>query len=116
MFPSASPSDHGPFSARSRGLFSARAQPRRMSISEKDFHDLLTGQRPALDIEWFAVDRSGHIAGFTTAGFAEIPSLVLRDRIALNRANSFIASVPVVGNAIWVRTPPLCGETWTNWG
>ena len=77
-------------------------------ISEEDFRYLLSGARPSLDLAWFAVDREGRVAGFTTAGFAEFPTLVLRDRATLNRAYSLVAEIPT-------EAPLFVGDTWMNW-
>jgi hypothetical protein len=88
---------------------------RQVSLSDDDFRYVLSGSRPSLDLDWFAIDRLGNIAGFTTAGFAEFPRLVLRDRVALNRVYTVFAAIPIVGDAVWLREPPPCGDTWTNW-
>ena len=48
----------------------------RSNYSEEEFRTAANGICPEPDLEWFAIDADGHVAGFTNAGFAEVPTEV----------------------------------------
>jgi hypothetical protein len=50
------------------------------------------------DLAWLAVDAVGHLAVFTTAGVAPIPSRVLDHRELAERAEELLEQLPAVGD------------------
>jgi hypothetical protein len=53
-----------------------------------------TGFSPHLDFEWYAVDRDGHVAFLTSAGFGPVPAAVFGSEPAYRLARDFFRSLP----------------------
>ncbi len=62
-----------------------------------------------IDLSWFAVDRDGHLAHFTSAGSRGVPAKVLASEPELNRISFFLRDLPSAGDA--KLCPPIEGKT-----
>jgi hypothetical protein len=58
------------------------------------FDSAASGTRPSSDFEWYATDRNGHIASFTTAGFAIVPRKVFQSKEDYWRCVDYIRQLP----------------------
>jgi len=64
---------------------------------EERFHDAASGRRPFSDFEWYALDRQGHVAFFTSGGLAPIPLPVFRSWPGYSAANGFFQALGARG-------------------
>ncbi len=83
--------------------------------SKSDFDTAAEGICPGPDLEWFAVDSFGNVAGFTNAGFGPVPDSVFASYELFLRTLNFIYALPVIGSAKWINTPPPIHDTWDTW-
>lgn len=87
----------------------------RTKYTEDDFR--CAGQEiyPGPDLEWFAIDSGGRVAGFTNAGFATVPASVFKSWEMYNRTLDAIDILPSNGDADWVGLKPPMFHTWADW-
>lgn len=67
-------------------------------VTDQSFSAAARGDRPALDLDWYAVDAKGHVAYLTSAGFGAIPAFVFRDKAAYVAAIEGCRLLPVRGS------------------
>lgn len=70
---------------------------------------------PGPDLEWFAIDHEGFIAGFTNAGFGVVPDAVFTSFDRYNETLDAIAALQRTGFARWVSNKPRLYDTWDDW-
>lgn len=87
----------------------------RTIYTEEDFKTAANRICPGPDLEWFAVDRDGHVAGFTNAGFAVVPKAIFESFESFNRALDAVAVLPRTGKASWAVSKPPRYDTWNEW-
>lgn len=76
------------------------------------FDSAAQGRRPTSDFGWYAVDRKGHVAFLTSAGFGPVPMLVFRSKEAYYRAADYFRSLPVRCGHVLVAAGPY---DWSSW-
>ena len=78
------------------------------------FDSAAQGHRPFSDFEWYAVDRLGHIAVLTSAGFGGIPLLVFRDKNKYFEVAEYFKSLRVRGEHKIVDRGQFDHSSWIN--
>jgi hypothetical protein len=88
----------------------------RYGLPEAALEATARGECPGLDLDWFTLDRDGCVGRFTTAGFAQVPLPVFRDRRALIEAQAFFGRLPRTSPAtcIGARPPRLRAGDWLS--
>lgn len=69
-----------------------------------------------LDLDWFAIDRDGHIAHFTSGGWGAVPVFYLeKDYGELAAILNYFESLPIIGTAKLVEPLTCPPEYLTEW-
>ena len=83
--------------------------------SEADFQTAAQGICPGPDLEWFAADQHGNVAGFCNAGFAAVPTRVFSSYDLFTRALDAVYQLPTNGSVLWYTLRPPIHDTWDTW-
>jgi len=84
-------------------------------LSELEFLNAATETPYGLDLEWFAADNRGNVAGFCNAGFAAVPRSVFSSFELYHRTLDLVTSLAEIGAAQWIGEQPPKHDTWDTW-
>lgn len=87
----------------------------RTNYTRDAFDTAANGICPGPDLEWFAIDRDGHVAGFTNAGFGVVPEAVFVSFDRFNETLDAISTLQQTGVAKWAHEKPSIFATWDDW-